>query len=59
MKHRISSFALAALMAASALASCGDAAVTETKDSGSAPTVTEAVTQAPSIYDNLPKEDYG
>lgn len=59
MKTRISSFALSALMIASVLASCGDAAVTETKDSGTAPAVTEAATQAPTIYDNLPREDYG
>ncbi|MBQ7301317.1 MAG: carbohydrate ABC transporter substrate-binding protein [Clostridia bacterium] len=58
MKHRISASIAAALLI-SALASCGDAASPETKDTGTAPAVTEAVTAAPTIYDDLPKEDYG
>lgn len=58
MKSRIPAAALAALMAVSVLASCSDASG-KTAVTTNAVTEEHPVTQAPSIFDDLPKDDYG
>lgn len=59
MKHRMISLTMAALLLAGAMMSCSDAA-DPAKDTVTTAGVTEGVvTEAPTIYDNLPKEDFG
>ncbi len=59
MKNRIFTFSLAALLVASALVSCSDAAEDKSSADTTAAASEEVLTQAPTIYDNLPIEDYG
>ena len=58
MKQRTISLALAALLLGAAMISCSDAAE-QTQQQTNAPQSEAVVTEAPSIYDNLPKEDFG
>ena len=58
MKQRTISLALSALLLGAAMISCSDAAE-QTQQQTNAPQSEAVVTEAPSIYDNLPKEDFG
>lgn len=59
MKHRMISLAMTALLLGASMISCSDAAE-QTKEPVTTAGATEGVvTEEPSIYDNLPKEDFG
>ena len=59
MKHRLSAFALAALLAAVSLWSCADTPASDGGESDTTPTTDGTQTAESSIYDVLPEQDYG
>ena len=59
MKHRLSAFALAALLAAASLWSCADTPASDGGVSDTTPTTDGTQTAESSIYDVLPEQDYG